>query len=69
MASFTDHRIVVLGYGGVGKSDLTSQYILNHCGDGFPTTEDSYRKQIDLDGKLALLDVLDTGAQVITFQS
>uniref|UniRef100_A0A6B2LGA1 small monomeric GTPase n=1 Tax=Arcella intermedia TaxID=1963864 RepID=A0A6B2LGA1_9EUKA len=46
---------------GVGKSALTIQFIQHHFIDEYdPTIEDSYRKQLMIDGETCLLDILDT---------
>ena len=53
-----------LAAGGVGKSALTIQLIQNHFVDEYdPTIEDSYRKQVVIDGETCLLDILDTAGQ------
>ena len=53
--------------GGVGKSALTIQLIQNHFVDEYdPTIEDSYRKQVVIDGETCLLDILDTAGQEVT---
>ena len=52
--------------GGVGKSALTIQLIQNHFVDEYdPTIEDSYRKQVVIDGETCLLDILDTAGQEV----
>ena len=54
----------LLAAGGVGKSALTIQLIQNHFVDEYdPTIEDSYRKQVVIDGETCLLDILDTAGQ------
>jgi len=59
-----NYRIVVLGSGGVGKSALTLRLISDEFAEEYdPTIEDSYRKQVMIDNKAALLDVLDTAGQ------
>merc|ERR1719486_940185 len=60
-----EYRLVVLGGGGVGKSTLTIRFLTDNFLDEYdPTIEDSYRKQICLDGgKPVLLDILDTAGQ------
>lgn len=59
-----NYRIVVLGSGGVGKSALTLRLISDEFAEEYdPTIEDSYRKQVMIDNKPALLDVLDTAGQ------
>ena len=55
---------IELSAGGVGKSALTIQLIQNHFVDEYdPTIEDSYRKQVVIDGETCLLDILDTAGQ------
>jgi len=57
-------KLVVLGEGGVGKSALTIQFTQNQfIKDYDPTIENSYRKQITVDGKPSMLDILDTAGQ------
>jgi len=60
----TEIKIVIMGAGGVGKSAITIQYIQCHFVDEYdPTIEDSYRKQVCIDGQTMLLDILDTAGQ------
>lgn len=60
----TEYKLVVVGAGGVGKSALTIQLIQNHFVPEYdPTIEDSYRKQVVIDGETCLLDILDTAGQ------
>ena len=50
--------------GGVGKSALTIQLIQNLFAEDYdPTIEDSYRKQVVIDGETCRLDILDTAGQ------
>ncbi|KAJ6631040.1 small GTPase superfamily [Mycena sp. CBHHK59/15] len=59
-----EYKLVVVGGGGVGKSALTFQFILEHFVDEYPSDhiiEDSFPKQCVIDDEVALLDVLDTG--------
>ena len=52
----------------MGKSALTIQLIQNHFVDEYdPTIEDSYRKQVVIDGETCLLDILDTAGQEVRF--
>uniref|UniRef100_A0A667HSI2 HRas proto-oncogene, GTPase n=1 Tax=Lynx canadensis TaxID=61383 RepID=A0A667HSI2_LYNCA len=62
--TMTEYKLVVVGAGGVGKSALTIQPLQNHFVDEYdPTIEDSYRKQVVIDGETCLLDILDTAGQ------
>eukprot|EP01123_Difflugia_compressa_P011685 TRINITY_DN475_c0_g1_i1.p1 TRINITY_DN475_c0_g1~~TRINITY_DN475_c0_g1_i1.p1 ORF type:complete len:192 (-),score=42.97 TRINITY_DN475_c0_g1_i1:142-717(-) len=57
-------KLVLVGVGGVGKSCLTIQYISNKFVDDYdPTLEDSYRKQVTIEGEEAILDIFDTAGQ------
>ncbi|PHH66374.1 hypothetical protein CDD81_7429 [Ophiocordyceps australis] len=54
-------HIAVLGAGGVGKSCLTAQYVFNQWIESYdPTIEDTYRRQIEIDGRQVRLEILDT---------
>lgn len=56
-----EYHIVVLGAGGVGKSCLTAQFVQNIWIESYdPTIEDSYRKQMEVDGRQCILEILDT---------
>ncbi|RWS10830.1 ras-like protein rasG [Dinothrombium tinctorium] len=58
-------KVVVLGEGGVGKSALTLQFVTHSFLEFHdPTIEDSYQRQVVIDGETALLDILDTAGQV-----
>merc|ERR1712137_529137 len=58
------HKVCVLGDGGVGKTALTIQLCSNHFVEEYdPTIEDSYRKQVLIDGEPCLLAILDTAGQ------
>jgi Ras-related protein Rap-1A len=60
----SEYKIVVLGSGGVGKSALTIQFIQGSFVEKYdPTIEDSYRKHVEIDGKAAMLDILDTAGK------
>ncbi|KAH3732975.1 Ras GTPase [Pelomyxa schiedti] len=55
------YKLVVLGSGGVGKSAITVQFVQGIFVEKYdPTIEDSYRKQIDVDGEACMLEILDT---------
>uniref|UniRef100_A0A6B2LKY2 small monomeric GTPase n=1 Tax=Arcella intermedia TaxID=1963864 RepID=A0A6B2LKY2_9EUKA len=55
----------MLGGGGIGaKSTLIIKFIQNRFLDEYdPTIEDSYRKQVSIDGETCILDILDTAGQ------
>ncbi|XP_060062965.1 ras-related protein Rap-1b-like isoform X1 [Ylistrum balloti] len=56
-----EYKLVVLGSGGVGKSALTVQFVQNIFVEKYdPTIEDSYRKQVEVDGQQCMLEILDT---------
>eukprot|EP01101_Sappina_pedata_P005429 TRINITY_DN2484_c0_g1_i1.p1 TRINITY_DN2484_c0_g1~~TRINITY_DN2484_c0_g1_i1.p1 ORF type:complete len:200 (-),score=57.24 TRINITY_DN2484_c0_g1_i1:267-842(-) len=58
------YRVVLVGEGGVGKSCLTIQFISEKFVEEYdPTMEDSYRKQVTVDGEECLLDIFDTAGQ------
>ena len=59
-----EHKLVIVGCPGVGKSSITMQFVSNNfisCYD--PTIEDAYRKQLQVDGEVCLLDIFDTAGQ------
>jgi len=67
-----EYKIVVLGSGGVGKSALTVQFVQGIFVEKYdPTIEDSYRKQVEVDGQQCMLEILDTAGTVsqLTFIS
>jgi Ras-related protein Rap-1A/Ras-related protein Rap-1B len=56
-----EYKLVVLGSGGVGKSALTVQFVQGIFVEKYdPTIEDSYRKQVEIDGAQCMLEILDT---------
>jgi GTPase KRas protein len=58
------YKIVVLGAGGVGKSALTINFVAQQFVDEYdPTIEDSYRRQLHIDDRACVLDILDTAGQ------
>eukprot|EP00993_Chasmostoma_nieuportense_P004156 NODE_4841_length_733_cov_46.927393_g4679_i0.p1 GENE.NODE_4841_length_733_cov_46.927393_g4679_i0~~NODE_4841_length_733_cov_46.927393_g4679_i0.p1 ORF type:complete len:231 (-),score=53.94 NODE_4841_length_733_cov_46.927393_g4679_i0:39-638(-) len=57
-------KLIVLGSGGVGKSALSIQYIQKKFVARYdPTIEDSYRKQMQVDGQDVMVEILDTAGQ------
>ena len=59
-----EHKLVVLGSGGVGKSALTIMFLQHHFVEEYsPTIEDAYRKQVVIDDETCMLDILDTAGQ------
>ena len=64
MSNSTEYKLVILGGGGVGKSALVIRLVTDNFMEEYdPTIEDSYRKQVTIDGKSAYLDILDTAGQ------
>lgn len=60
-----EYKIVILGSGGVGKSALTVQFVQGIFVEKYdPTIEDSYRKQVEVDGQQCMLEILDTAGTV-----
>ncbi|KAJ3294227.1 Ras GTPase ras2 [Rhizoclosmatium sp. JEL0117] len=58
------HRLVVLGDGGVGKTGESLLLCHNHFVETYdPTIEDSYNKQVVIDDIPCILEVLDTAGQ------
>jgi len=56
-----EFKVVVLGSGGVGKSAITVQFVQGVFVEKYdPTIEDSYRKNVEVDGVQYLLEILDT---------
>ncbi|XP_068244470.1 ras-related protein Rap-1b isoform X1 [Palaemon carinicauda] len=61
LSRMREYKIVVLGSGGVGKSALTVQFVQGIFVEKYdPTIEDSYRKQVEVDGQQCMLEILDT---------
>ena len=56
-----EFNVVVLGSGGVGKSALTVKFMTGAFDEKYdPTIEDFYRKEINVNGSAAMLQLLDT---------
>uniref|UniRef100_A0A6B2LK28 Uncharacterized protein n=1 Tax=Arcella intermedia TaxID=1963864 RepID=A0A6B2LK28_9EUKA len=57
-------RIGVFGSGGVGKTRLVEMFICGVFYENYdPNIEDSYRKQITMDGSSYILELLDSAGQ------
>jgi len=62
--SMKEHKVVMLGSGGVGKSALTIQLVHNQfMAEYEPTIEDSFLKQVTIDDVTSRLSILDTAGQ------
>mmetsp|Transcript_11994 Transcript_11994/g.18128 ORF Transcript_11994/g.18128 Transcript_11994/m.18128 type:complete len:194 (+) Transcript_11994:89-670(+) len=58
------HKVIIVGNGGVGKSALTLQFMYGDFVEEYdPTSADSYRKKVVIDGEEIQLDILDTAGQ------
>lgn len=56
-----EYKIIVMGDGGVGKSAITVRFIQDVFIEKYdPTIEDSYRRQLELDDRMYIIEVLDT---------
>lgn len=56
-----DHRMALLGAGGVGKSCLTVRFVQgDYCGVYDPTIEDTYSYQTVVDGVSLNVSIIDT---------
>jgi len=63
-ANYPEHKVIVVGGGGAGKSALTQMFMYGNFVEEYdPTTADSYRKIIAVDGEKCQLDILDTAGQ------
>jgi len=59
-----EHKIIVVGAGGAGKSALTQMFMYGNFVEEYdPTTADSYRKIVTADNEKCQLDILDTAGQ------
>jgi small GTP-binding protein len=63
----TQYKLVMLGNGFVGKSCITSRFINENYADMLdPTIQESYRKQIEKNGRYCMLEIFDTaGAEAL----
>ncbi|CDZ97536.1 ras protein [Phaffia rhodozyma] len=58
------HRITMLGDGGVGKTALAVQFTsAEFVQDYDPTIEDSYRKNLVIEGEQHVIEIFDTAGQ------
>jgi Ras-related protein Ral-A len=63
-ASYPEHKVIIVGGGGAGKSALTQMFMYGNFVEEYdPTTADSYRKIIEVDAQKCQLDILDTAGQ------
>lgn len=59
LSNFHSYKIVVLGSGAVGKSCLTCKFIMNSFNEEYiPTLQDTFRKNFQVDGKIASIGKL-----------
>lgn len=54
-------KLVMLGYAGVGKSSITAQFSQGIFLTSYdPTIEDCWKKQLEVEGKHFMLEIIDT---------
>ena len=57
-------KILLMGDASVGKSTLTIQFVSNKFIEEYdPTVESSYRKTLNVDNKICVLDIIDTAGR------
>jgi len=57
-------RLSILGSDAAGKSELGLSFTQDtYCEDYDPTIDDAYRKRVKIDGREAVVDILDTSGQ------
>ena len=60
-SGMTEHKVVVVGAGAVGKTALILQFVSSHFEEKYdPTIEDFFRKDINVDGSRSVLEIIDT---------
>lgn len=60
-----EHKIVLMGNAGVGKTAIGIRFLQDSFINKYdPTIEDSYRKNVQIDGVHYLVEILDTAGQV-----
>lgn len=63
LLAMEEYKICVMGWGAVGKTCLTVQFVQRCYYDKYdPTVEDSYRVQREIDDRQVMFDILDTGS-------
>jgi len=62
MSSTEEHsNLVVIGTAGSGKSCITIRFVADRFVEEYePTLEDSFRQQVEIDGKTSILNIYDT---------
>jgi len=66
--TFQSYNIVVVGGSNVGKTSLLSRFVTGTFSDEYdPTIEESFQKQVEIDGEEFVLDIVDTGGQEFFF--
>ena len=64
MAEEESYKLYIMGAGGVGKSALTVRLVQDRFSPAYdPTIEDSFLKLLNVDGKSARLEIIDTAGQ------
>ena len=59
------YRIAIMGAEDVGKTTLATQFVKEFFVEKYdPTIEDSYRKQVEIDGQQCMMEILDTAGTV-----
>ena len=57
-------NVVILGLGGVGKTCISLQFVKGEFTDNYlPTVEDEFEKEVVVDGKTYLINIVDTAGQ------
>lgn len=63
-----EHKIVLMGKDGVGKTAIAIRFLQDAFINKYdPTIEDSYRKNVQIDGVHYLVEILDTAGKVERF--
>jgi len=66
--TFQSYNIVVIGGSSVGKTSLLSRFVTGTFSEEYdPTIEESFQKQVEIDGEEFVLDIVDTGGQEFFF--